>query len=335
MSLRFSTWFTTSFNGTQCDLRIVITDGNGSVLNLQSSVLAPYSPNWIQYNSGIITPATDDVYFIIITNVDGGNGNDLSMDDFLMDQCFPNSTGTSVTGNICNNLIQQNLFGFLSANSDTTGTWSGPGTLAGGYLGTFTVSSSPAGQYVYNSNFYGTGAGCPPTIDTVIASIVTATVPHLGNDTTICSTQSLFLSPGNLGAVTYNWNNGTTAPYLMASTTIIAGDTNIYWVQVTNANGCHAIDSIQVIFINCTGVNDIVSQQSLNIYPNPVHDFFTVDVNGKKIIRLEIIDETGKKVKEFSNTQQKRFFVGDLPKANYLVRMICSDGMYMGRMVKE
>ena len=87
MNVRFSAWLTTSFNGLQCDMHIVIIDGAGNVLDVQPNVLAPYSPNWIQYTSGSVTPTTDDVYFVMITNVGGGGGNDLSMDDFMMETC--------------------------------------------------------------------------------------------------------------------------------------------------------------------------------------------------------------------------------------------------------
>ncbi len=305
MTVRFSAWLTTSFNGLQCDMRIVIVDGNGIVLNLQPNVVAPYSPAWIQYSSGSITPSTDDVYFIMITNVGGGNGNDLSMDDFLFETCYPTVLGSSYAGNICSSVLQQNLFQYLPANSDTTGTWSGTGTLGGGFLGIFTNGTSPWGQYVYTSHYYGMGAGCPATTDTIVTASIPGPMPLLGNDTTICSNQSLYLNPGSFPGSTLLWNNGITAPIIVASTTIITGDTNTYWVQVTAQNGCVGTDTVTIIFTNCTGTNELNDEMYCNIVVDKQQNIIQIKTNNKNINAVEIIDATGRLYKniKMNNTQ--------------------------------
>ncbi|MBK8875861.1 MAG: hypothetical protein IPN13_18965 [Bacteroidetes bacterium] len=50
MPVRLSTYLATSFSGTQCNVRITITDANGTMLNDQPSISAPYSPSWYQYH---------------------------------------------------------------------------------------------------------------------------------------------------------------------------------------------------------------------------------------------------------------------------------------------
>ena len=68
---RFSAWLTTSFSGTQCDVRIAITDKLGNILDDQLSIPAPYFPSWVQYQSMEVIPQTDTIIFTLYTNVPG------------------------------------------------------------------------------------------------------------------------------------------------------------------------------------------------------------------------------------------------------------------------
>lgn len=101
--MRISSWYTTTFSGAQCNMQITIADGNNVVLKNTPSLVAPYSPQWIQYQSGQFTPTTNTIKLIMITNVAGGNGNDLSMDDVLVEQCNKLNVGSDTT--VCNNQI--------------------------------------------------------------------------------------------------------------------------------------------------------------------------------------------------------------------------------------
>jgi hypothetical protein len=94
---RISAYYTTTFSGAQCDMMLVITDANLNVLTTTSSLLAPYSPTWINYQSAAFTPPTPTIKFIMITNIDGQNGNDLSMDDFLLEDCLYYNIGADTT----------------------------------------------------------------------------------------------------------------------------------------------------------------------------------------------------------------------------------------------
>ncbi|MEO8147431.1 MAG: T9SS type A sorting domain-containing protein [Bacteroidia bacterium] len=334
MSQRFSTWFTTSFTGLQCDLKIVITDGNNNVLNLQPSISAPYSPLWIQYNSGTVTPTTDTINFIMITNVGGGNGNDLSMDDFLMETCYPNSTATSTNGNICSNDSVYNLVDFLSANADTTGTWGGPSALGGGYLGTYTTATSPAGAYIYTSAFYGTGPGCPMTTDTVLVDTVSPPAPYLGNDTIICSTSTLLLDPGNFPGGGYVWNTGAITHTLLASTIFVNGDTSIYTIKITDTNGCIGTDTVTVIFFDCSGIDEYDQSSILSVTPNPARDFILIRSDNKLIEKINILNINGKVVKSLSSFEPGKIFIGDLLKGIYTIEVINGNRIVAGKFIK-
>jgi hypothetical protein len=99
--VRISTYLTTSFSGVQCDVRIEITDGNNVSLENITSNVAAYYPTWTHYQSADLTPTTSTIKFNMYTNVAGSQGgNDLSVDDILVEQCTPLNLGNDTT--ICN-----------------------------------------------------------------------------------------------------------------------------------------------------------------------------------------------------------------------------------------
>lgn len=269
LPIRFSAWFTTSFSGAQCDVKIEITDSAGNILTNTNSLVAAYAPTWTPYNSGSITPTTSTVKLKLYTNVDGGNGNDLSMDDLRLEQCLDAGTNSYTFDYICNNQTQINLFSSIPGTPDTAGTWTGPTALSGGYLGTFTNGLNTNGFYIYTSTPYGTTPGCPIAKDTVITISANAPNSQLPSDTTICLNQSIVLNPFTNLNYSYLWSNGSTASSTIASTTS-ATDTLIdYIVTITDFNGCVTQDTISVYFLTCSGVNSFDGSQLVSTYPNP------------------------------------------------------------------
>ncbi len=65
---------------------------------------------------------------------------------------------------------------------------------------------------------------------------------HLGNDTSLCSNQSLVLNAGN-GFDTYQWNTGSASPQITVSMK------GVYSVQAS-VSGCSAYDTLQILQVN-------------------------------------------------------------------------------------
>lgn len=296
MPIRITSWFTTVFNSPQSDIHVVITDGSGVVLNNQLSVVTPLAPNWVLYNSGSITPTTGTITMTLITNIDGGNGNDLGMDDFLMERCFPTQTSTSTPGKICSNSMGADLFTFIPGNPDTTGAWTGPSTLAGGFAGTYSTQVNQPGFYVYSTTPYGTGTGCPAITDSINVAIVPAPAPQLGNDTVLCLNQTLLLTPGTSPAYSYIWNNGATTSTLTASTLSTGNDTVLYTVHVTDFNGCENSDSILIVFEVCNSIEESPSSHSAVINVSASTGVFHVKIPSWKTLPclFSLSDAAGK-----------------------------------------
>ncbi len=81
-------------------------------------------------------------------------------------------------------------------------------------------------------------AGCFD-YDTINITLNQAPRPNLGADVTICRGSTASITPG-AGFSSYQWNSGSEAPSLTVSTP------GLYWVKVTNENGCAAYDTVNV-----------------------------------------------------------------------------------------
>ena len=85
----------------------------------------------------------------------------------------------------------------------------------------------------------------------------------LGSDTTICDTDSLLLDVTTPMA-TYEWQDGSTGA------SFIVDAAGVYWVEVTDSNGCVSLDSITVSLQDCSvGLDEFDNSESILIYPNP------------------------------------------------------------------
>lgn len=99
-AVRVSAWFVTTFAGPTSNMKLLVVDANNNVLANLDSLACP-NLTWVQYQSGSVTPATATFSFVMITNKDGGNGNDLSVDDLLVEKCVSTvSLGSDST--VCN-----------------------------------------------------------------------------------------------------------------------------------------------------------------------------------------------------------------------------------------
>ncbi|MEO8147317.1 MAG: PKD domain-containing protein [Bacteroidia bacterium] len=241
---RISSWLTTSFAGIQCDMHIKIIDATGAVIFNTPSILVPYYPAWYQYQSGSFTPTTSTVQFLMYTNVGGGGGNDLSMDDFLVEHCYNLNTVKINYGNICQNVPTLDFYPLLTSAPPNSGTWAGPSVLTGGYLGTFNPSTNTSGNYVYTTFPLGTAPACPVAKDTVTITVKPTPSLTLTETDASCGATN--------GTATITSITGATAPYYilwsggqttMFATGLAAGT---YTVTVTDGVGCIKVDSIVV-----------------------------------------------------------------------------------------
>lgn len=302
--IRFRWFMETVFTGAISNIRVVLRNGNDSILADVPSTVAPYNV-WTEFISPAVTPGTFNVKLTIYTNVDGGGGNDLGIDDMYVERC---SNGKTTTAPLCSGITTLDLFSSVSNNTSTTGTWSGPTTLTNGYLGTYTTGVNTPGSYIYTSTPYGTGGVCLPVKDTVVVSnnAGTAPAPSLGNDTSICiNTPKVLIAGPNSSTLSYLWSNMATTSNITAYSGSVTS--TLYVVTVTAQSGCIGRDSIRINWVSCTGLNEFDRSSEVSLFPNPANsqvtvklpqdvkglcDFVLFSSDGKEMIRTQVSSDT-------------------------------------------
>jgi hypothetical protein len=175
-------------------------------------------------------------------------------------------------------------------------------------------------------------------------SIYPEPVIHLGPpDTTVCIYDTVKLNAGNPGS-TYLWSNGSVDKEIWFGTTGIGYDMQTYSVEVINEHGCKSNATINVIFSAdmCVGINDILPDSYIRIYPNPARDVVRIDVDGiSGATRGSLMTPLGKVLREFSFADpagtKSSFSLGlnGLAKGVYLVRFDNSSFVHVQKLVIE
>lgn len=110
------------------------------------------------------------------------------------------------------------------------------------------------------------------TTETVNVQVYPKPQISLSDQDTLCSEQEVKLNAGS-GFTSYKWQNGSTEPQIVATTE------GIYWVTVTDNNGCQATDSVllkqcelllwmpNVFTPNGDGLNDVFLPKYRNDVP--------------------------------------------------------------------
>jgi len=143
-------------------------------------------------------------------------------------------------------------------------------------------------------------------------SVLLTPIANAGNNDTICFGESTTLGGAPTASsgtppYSYDWipsallsNPNTSNPF--ATPTV----TTIYYVTVTDSNGCIDIDSVTIEVITCPGIQEYNPINQFSIYPNPFKDNtlikYTLLNNAK--ITLVIYNILGKKVYTIVNEQQ-------------------------------
>ncbi|MDD2196837.1 MAG: T9SS type A sorting domain-containing protein, partial [Bacteroidales bacterium] len=125
-----------------------------------------------------------------------------------------------------------------------------------------------------------------------------------------------------VGNVAYLWSNGST------SSSIEVYHTGSYWLTVTNSHGCSASDTIYLT--DGTWVYEIPGMGNVKVYPNPVSDVLTVEVDAisNMEFNVELISPIGQKLHQcIINTYQKS--TAEINVQNY------SPGIYLLRVSSQ
>lgn len=229
----FSAWFTSVHPSNPAILNFSI-DGVSIGPN---AYVSSTTCNWQNFFQTWTSNSTQTTATICIKNQNvNPSGNDFAIDDIYFAQVCKfidtvvigfNPYPTPFLGN--DTLFCQGDSLILNAACDSISTF------------LWNNNSIDSTLTVYNSGIYTvtvSNGNCKGS-DSINIVVETYPVVNLGNDTTICSGNSLILDAGpNSG--NYLWNDNTT------NQTITVTTTGIYWVNVDN-QGCKTSDTVSVI----------------------------------------------------------------------------------------
>ena len=144
---------------------------------------------------------------------------------------------------------------------------------------TWTVVGNQETYAVLDSGYYAcvtSGEACTLS-DTIHFGLYPKVTVSLGPDTTLCEGATVTFDPGPF--VSYRWQNGFVGRYYTT------GSAGLYWVQVTNNNGCKgldtiivAIDSLPKVAGSITGLSTVCQGQNgvaYSVQPFPFADTYS------------------------------------------------------------
>ena len=139
-------------------------------------------------------------------------------------------------------------------------------------------------------------------ISTETIEILPLPLVDLGNDFVLCNYTTYVLNAGS-GFNYYIWNTDTFSQTIAYTQTIPVSastygiGTRQFWVKVGGYNGCVNTDSILVTFQDCSGIEELPSND-IKIFPNPAFNAVQIvlpdDFIGNK--HIQMLDISGKEI---------------------------------------
>lgn len=228
-------------------------------------------------------------------------GNDCHLDDVSVTSFIEPTPAFAWTSNPA---------GFTSNSQDTAG-----------------VVPTATTEYIVT---VGNSYGCYTSASTTV-TVNPIPVVNLGSDQSICDTSSVTLDAGNLGS-TFDWSTGGTSQTEVFDGSVGAGSYDVS-VEVTNAAGCVASDTVTITVTVCDGINE--PNVRINMYPNPVSDLLNIDLSELSAgsYRFELISLTGQRIMNemiINNGQIIPVRISDVETGSYLVRISNATMQFQG-----
>jgi hypothetical protein len=213
----------------------------------------------------------------------------------------------------CRNVNVTNVSGNpVNLGSDTVLCYSGVRTLKAGpsyktYLWHDGITDSSTSVYGAGKYYVRVQDYCGNTFsDTIVVSVDSATQINLGNDTSICKTQSVQLNAGNK-YVSYSWTPSSELSCVNCANPVATPTaTTSYSVTGKNGSGCVSATSVTVNVSICSGVEALESNLIKAIYPVPASERLNISLgNVTGDVKVFLFNAVGQQVKGLGDVKRE------------------------------
>ncbi|MCB0806000.1 MAG: T9SS type A sorting domain-containing protein [Bacteroidales bacterium] len=137
--------------------------------------------------------------------------------------------------------------------------------------------------------------------ENTVTDEIEITVNEVPEQPTITQNNNVLVSSASTGN---QWYNSEGAIPGAVQQSYMPNATDDYYVMVTNDSGCESEPSEAIHFIY-TGVIELNTGQTVNVYPNPFRDQLTVDysVNGNSAVTISIFNTFGQTIRSMETRQ--------------------------------
>ena len=187
---------------------------------------------------------------------------------------------------------------------------------------------------------YTDGNGCANTA-TQTVDVTDLPHPNLGPDSSLCAGQSIVLDATTAAATSYEWYpGGQTSATITVDTTGFGIGTHMFIAYVTDGNGCRGADTIMVEFQDCTGIGELAGVSNINLYPNPGQGDFSLRIETKKAMDLNIKVYNNRGVEVFEqeglrvvNSELIHMDLTSQPSGIYMVTVYNNEGKWIEKLI--
>jgi len=332
------TWTYEDGNGnliTQ-DQNVIITDVTAPVADIASLVdatdecsVTPTIPTATDNCLGTINGTTTETFPIIAQGTtvitwtyDDGNGNTSTQTQNVI---ITDVTDPTI---ICQNdtVVCDPLVNYLApVGQDNCTVQSTVLTLGLGSGSTFPLGITTE-EYTVTDNV-GNTATCSFTI-----TVATPSVVDLGIDTIICQWDTLVLDAGVFD--TYLWSEGSTTQTISVDSTGLGLGTHVFYVEITDTNGCVAVDTISITIDICSSIAKNDLENLIQVYPNPSTGIYTISAD--RDYSFVITDITGKQIYNGKlESTESQIDISDQAQGIYLIKFVSDEHNTTIKLIKK
>jgi len=315
---------------------VIITDVTAPVADIASLVdatdecsVTPTIPTATDNCLGTINGTTTETFPIIAQGTtvitwtyDDGNGNTSTQTQNVI---ITDVTDPTI---ICQNdtVVCDPLVNYLApVGQDNCTVQSTVLTLGLGSGSTFPLGITTE-EYTVTDNV-GNTATCSFTI-----TVATPSVVDLGIDTIICQWDTLVLDAGVFD--TYLWSEGSTTQTISVDSTGLGLGTHVFYVEITDTNGCVAVDTISITIDICSSIAKNDLENLIQVYPNPSTGIYTISAD--RDYSFVITDITGKQIYNGKlESTESQIDISDQAQGIYLIKFVSDEHNTTIKLIKK